>query len=86
MLRLEGPALKQVMHLVCPNHINLATFKDFASTLEEAYGDLDRLSTAKRGLAKLYQGNWDFITYHTAFQCLVADMDWNDAAKCAAFH
>jgi hypothetical protein len=41
MLRLEGPALKQVMHLVYPNCINLTTFEDFVSTLEEAYGDLD---------------------------------------------
>jgi hypothetical protein len=41
MLRLEGPALKQVMHLVRPDRINLATFEDFASTIEEAYGDPD---------------------------------------------
>jgi hypothetical protein len=86
MLRLEGPALKQVMHLVCPDRINLATFEDFVSTLEEAYGDLDRVSTTKRGLTKLRQGNRDFITYHAEFQWLVADVDWNDTAKRAAFH
>jgi hypothetical protein len=86
MLRLEGPALKQVMHLVCPNRINLATFEDFASTLEEAYSDPDQVSTTERGLAKLHQGNWDFVTYHAEFQCLVADVDCNDAAKWAAFH
>jgi hypothetical protein len=86
MLRLEGPALKQVMHLVRPDRINLATFEDFASTLEEAYGDPDRVSTAERGLAKLRQGNRDFVTYHAEFQRLVADVDWNDAAKRAAFH
>jgi hypothetical protein len=86
MLRLEGPALKQVMYLVHPNCINLATFEDFVSTLEEAYGNLDQVSTTERGLAKLCQGNWDFIMYYAEFQCLVADVDWNDAAKQAAFH
>jgi hypothetical protein len=67
MLRLEGPALKQVMHLVRPDRINLATFEDFVSTLEEAYGDPDRVSTTKRGLAKLRQGKRDFVTYHAEF-------------------
>jgi hypothetical protein len=86
MLRLEGPTLKQVMHLVYPNYINLATFEDFVSTLKEAYGDPDRVSTTKRGLAKLHQGNWDFITFHAKFQCLVEDVDWNDTAKWATFH
>jgi hypothetical protein len=86
MLRLEGPALKQVMHLVYPDRINLTTFKNFVSTLEEAYSDPDRVSTAERGLAKLCQGNRDFVTYHAEFQRLVADVDWNDAAKWAAFH
>jgi hypothetical protein len=86
MLRLEGPTLKQVMHLVCPNRINLATFEDVASTLKEAYGNPDRVSTTERGLAKLRQGNRDFVTYHAEFQRLVADVDWNDAAKQATFH
>jgi hypothetical protein len=85
ILTLEGPALKQVMHLVHPDRINLATFEDFMSTLEEAYRDPDRVSTAERGLAKLRQGNRDFVTYHAEFQCLVADVDWNDTAKRAAF-
>jgi hypothetical protein len=86
MLRLEGPTLKQVMHLICPDCINLATFKDFASTLEEAYGDPDRVSTAEWGLTKLRQGNRDFVMYYAEFQHLVADVDWNDTAKRAAFH
>jgi hypothetical protein len=86
MLTLEGPALKQVMHLVCPDCINLATFEDFASTLKEAYGDPDQVSTAERGLTKLCQGNRDFVTYHAKFQHLVVDVDWNDATKRAAFH
>jgi hypothetical protein len=86
MLRLEGPARKQVMHLVCPDCINLATFEDFVSTLKEAYGDPDWVSTTERGLAKLRQGNRDFVMYHAEFQCLVADVDWNDTTKWAAFH
>jgi hypothetical protein len=86
MLRLEGPTLKQVMHLVRHNCINLATFEDFMSTLQEAYHDPDRVSTAKWGLAKLFQGNRDFVMYHAECQCLVADVDWNDATQRATFH
>jgi hypothetical protein len=44
------------------------------------------VNTAERTLAKLRQGNRDFITYYVEFQCLIADLDWNDASKEAARH
>jgi hypothetical protein len=37
--------------------VNLGNFKAFVTSLEEAYGDPDRMNTAERALAKLRQGN-----------------------------
>jgi hypothetical protein len=44
------------------------------------------MNTAERTLAKLRQGNRDFITYYAEFQRLIADLDWNDTPKQAALH
>jgi hypothetical protein len=66
--------------------MNLENFEAFMTSLDEAYGDPDHVNTAERTLAKLRQGNWDFITYYVEFQCFIADLDWNDAAKQAALH
>jgi hypothetical protein len=44
------------------------------------------VNTAERALAKLCQGNQDFVTYYAEFQRLIADRNWNDMAKCAALH
>jgi hypothetical protein len=84
--RLEGAALEQLMHLVKDDHVNLGNFEAFVTSLEEAYGDPDRVNTAERALAKLCQGNRDFIAYYAEFQCLIVDLNWNDAAKRAALH
>jgi hypothetical protein len=65
--RLDGPALEQMLHLVENDHVNLETFGDFVTTLEESYGDPDRINTAERAIAKLRQGNRDFVTYYTEF-------------------
>jgi hypothetical protein len=84
--RLEGAALEQMIHLIKDDHVNLENFEDFVTSLDKANGDPDHVSTAERMLAKLHQGNRDFITYYTEFQCLIADLDWNDAVKQAALH
>jgi hypothetical protein len=84
--RLEGAALKQLIHLVDNDHINLDNFDTFITSLEEAYGDPDHANTAERTLSKLRQGNHDFISYYAEFQCLIADLHWNDATKRAALH
>jgi hypothetical protein len=84
--RLEGAALEQLIHLVKDDRVNLANSEAFVTLLEEAYGDPDRVNTAERALAKLRQGNRDFVTYYAEFQCLMADLNWNDAAKRAALH
>jgi hypothetical protein len=55
--RLEGAALEQLIHLMKDDHVNLANFEAFVTSLEEAYGDPDCMNTAERALAKLHQGN-----------------------------
>jgi hypothetical protein len=37
-------------------------------------------------LAKLGQGNWDFVMYYAEIQCLIADLDWNDTVKQASLY
>jgi hypothetical protein len=56
------------------------------TSLNEAYGDPDHVNIAKQMLAKLCQGNQDFIMYYIEFQCLIADLDWNNIEKWAALH
>jgi hypothetical protein len=68
------------------DRVNLGNFEAFVTSLEEAYGDPDCVNTAERVLAKLRQGSRDFIAYYTEFQRLIADLNWNEAAKCVALH
>jgi hypothetical protein len=75
-----------MLHLVENDHVNLETFGDFVTTLEESYGDPDRINTTERAIAKLRQGNRDFVTYYAEFRRLASDLNWNNAAKRAAFH
>jgi hypothetical protein len=84
--RLDGAALEQLIPLVKDDHVNLQNFKAFVTSLEEAYGDPDHVNTAERALAKLRQGNRDFVAYHAEFQRLIADLNWNNTAKHAALH
>jgi hypothetical protein len=84
--RLDGAALEQMIHLVQNDRMNLENFEAFVTSLDEAYSDPDHVNTAERTLAKLHQGNRDFVTYYAEFQRLIADLDWNDAAKRAALH
>jgi hypothetical protein len=75
-----------MLHLVENDYINLETFGDFVTTLEESYSDPDCINTAEQAIAKLCQGNRDFVTYYAEFRCLTSNLDWNNAAKRAAFH
>jgi hypothetical protein len=45
--QLDGPTLEQMLHLVENDYVNLGTFGDFVTTLEESYGDPDHINTAK---------------------------------------
>jgi hypothetical protein len=78
--------LEQLIHLMKDDHMNLANFEAFMTSLEEAYRDPDHVNTTERALGKLHQGNQDFITYYTEFQCLIVDLNWNNAAKHVALH
>jgi hypothetical protein len=66
--------------------IKLENFEAFVTLLEEAYGDYDHVNTAEWVLAKLHQGNQDFIMYYIEFQHLIMDLNWNDAAKWTTLH
>jgi hypothetical protein len=59
--RLEGAALEQLIHLVKDDRVNLGNFEAFVTSVEEAYGDPDCVNTAEWALAKLRQGNRDFV-------------------------
>jgi hypothetical protein len=65
--RLEGAMLEQIIHLIQNDYVNLENFEAFITSLNEAYGDPDHVTTAERTLAKLCQGNWDFVTYYAEF-------------------
>jgi hypothetical protein len=64
-----------MLHLVENDHVNLETFGDFVTTLEESYGDPDRINTTERAIAKLRQGNRDFVTYYAEFRHLASDLN-----------
>jgi hypothetical protein len=84
--RLDRAALEQLIHLVKDYRVNLENVEAFVTSLEEAYGDPNRINTTERVLAKLSQGNQDLVAYYAEFQCLIVDLNWNDAAKCMALH
>jgi hypothetical protein len=79
--RLEGAGLEQMIHLIKDDYVNLENFEAFVTSLDEAYGDPDHMNTAEQILAKLCQGNQDFVIYYVEFQCLITDLDWNDTVK-----
>jgi hypothetical protein len=64
-----------MIHLIQNDYVNLKHFEAFVTLLDEAYSNPDHVNTAKRMLAKLCQGTWDFITYYAEFQCLIVDLD-----------
>jgi hypothetical protein len=68
------------------DRMNLGNLEAFVTSLEEAYGDPDRVNTTEWVLAKLRQGNRNFVAYYAEFQRLIADLNWNDAVKHAALH
>jgi hypothetical protein len=84
--RLEGATLEQLIHLVKDDDVNLRNFEAFVTSLEEAYGDPDHVNTTEWALAKLHQGNRDFVAYYAEFQRLIADLNCNDAVKHVALH
>jgi hypothetical protein len=84
--RLEGATLEQLIYLIDNNHIDLNNFDTFITSLEEAYSDHNYANTAEYTLSKLRQGNHDFVSYYAEFQCLIADLQWNNATKRATLY
>jgi hypothetical protein len=53
-----------MIHLVNHDYMNIENFEALVTSLEEAYGDTNRVNTTKRVLTKLCQGNRDFVIYY----------------------
>jgi hypothetical protein len=70
-----------MIYLIKNDCINLKNFEAFMSLLDKAYGNPNHMNIAEWMLIKLCQGNRDFIIYYMEFQCLIVDLDWNDAVK-----
>jgi hypothetical protein len=66
--------------------MNLGNLEAFVISLEDLYGDPNHVNTTEQALTTLCQGNRDFIMYYAEFQCLIADINWNDMVKHAALH
>jgi hypothetical protein len=84
--RVVGGTFEQMMHLINNDHVNLKNFQTLVTSLEQAYGEPNRETTAEWGLDILRLGNRDFVAYCTEFQSFIADLHWDDVAKRAAFH
>jgi len=79
--RLEDLALAQIIPFVANHRIDLPDVDALITILENAFGDPDRVATAERELNKLRQTNREFSLYYAEFQRLVAELDYNEAAK-----
>jgi hypothetical protein len=75
-----------MIHLVKDDRVNLQNVEAFVTLLEEAYGDPIHMNTAEWALAKLCQGNRDFVAYYVEFQRLIVDLKWNHMMKHTAFY
>jgi len=79
--RLEDLALAQIIPFVEDHRINLDNVAALITILENAFGDPDRAATAERQLNKLRQTNRELSLYYAEFQRLIAELEYNDAAK-----
>jgi len=78
---LKGKAYEQIPPLIDEGNINIASVEALITRLENAFGDPDRVCTAKRNLQSLRQKNCNFSHYLADFQRYAAEVSWNDAAK-----
>jgi hypothetical protein len=49
----------------------------FIQLPKAAFGDPDRVATAKRKMQKINQKNSEFSQYYAEFKVIAADLDWN---------
>src|SRR6202158_1200193 len=81
--RLEGMALVQLMPYCdeATGEVKLDSLKELLEMLELAFGDQDKVATAKRELLKLKQRDREFSQYFAECQRYVADVKCNTEAQ-----
>ena len=78
---LQGNSFAQIQPYILETTIDFTNVTALLNVLEAAFGDPDRTGTAERKLETLKQAKCDFSTYYAEFTHLVANTQWNDAAK-----
>jgi hypothetical protein len=77
----RGVALGQILpHVEEDGMIGLEDIPALIQLLEAAFGDPDRVATAKRKLREIKQQNHEFSQYYAEFQLIATDLDWNPSA------
>ena len=84
---LRGPAFSWFAPLLeQQNHPILHDFDLFARTLESAFGDPDRVSTAEKAILSLQQKNQPAFQYAAEFRRIMVDTKWNEDALASMFY
>jgi len=79
--RLRGIALGQILpHVRKDGTIGLEDLQAFIQLLEAAFGDPDRVATAKQKTWEIKDKNHTFAQYYAEFQVIAANLDWNPSA------
>ena len=78
---LKGKAYEQILPLIDEGNIDIASVEALIPLLENAFGNPDRVRTAKRNLQTLRQKNRNLSEYLADFQRYAAEVSWTDAAK-----
>jgi len=78
---LRGVPLGQILPHVRDNgEIGLENLPAVIELLEAAFGDHDRVATAKWIMLQIKQKNPEFSKYYAEFEVIAADREWNPAA------
>src|SRR5271169_1114313 len=73
------------MPYICTGQINLNNLEALITVLDNAFGDPNRVATTERELCELHQKNRELSLYLAGFTRLMADLQWDELAKCSTF-
>ncbi|KAH0605231.1 uncharacterized protein H6S33_005213 [Morchella sextelata] len=82
--RLEGVAANQFLQYVGEGSITLPSMVRFYEVLDTAFGDPDRIRTARRNLRNIRQRNRTFADYFAEFQRYAAKSGMDEASRIEA--
>ncbi|KAH0608715.1 uncharacterized protein H6S33_001849, partial [Morchella sextelata] len=82
--RLEGVAANQFLQYVGEGEITLPSMVRFYEVLDTAFGDPDRMRTARRNLRNIRQRNRTFADYFAEFQRYAAESGMDEASRIEA--